>query len=67
MNVTAVARRVLAEFEEMPGLALTPRQASRLFGLTDEACRIVLDVLVDSAYLQQTGGGKVTLGNRIAA
>lgn len=67
MNVMAVARRVLAEFEEMPGLALTPRQASRLFGLTDEACRIVLDVLVDSAYLQQTGGDKVMLGNRIAA
>ncbi len=67
MNVMAVARRVLAEFEEMPGLALTPRQASRLFGLTDDACRIVLDVLVDSAYLRQTGSGKVTLGNRVAA
>ncbi len=67
MNVMVVARRVLAEFEEMPGLALTPRQASRLFGLTDDACRIVLDVLVDSAYLRQTGSGKVTLGNRVAA
>src|SRR5580700_8506807 len=32
MNVAAVARRVLAEFEEMPGMALTYRQASRLFG-----------------------------------
>ncbi len=67
MDVMAVARRVLAEFEEMPGLALTPRQASRLFGLTDDACRIVLDVLVDSAYLRQTGSGKVALGNRVAA
>ena len=67
MNVMAVARRVLSEFEEMPGMSLTPRQASRLFGLSEDLCRIVLDVLVDSAYLRQTGSGKVTLGERVAA
>ena len=67
MNVEAVTRRVLAEFEEMPGLALTPRQASRLFGLDQDVCRIVLDTLVDLAYLRQTSSGTVTLGQRVAA
>jgi DNA-binding IclR family transcriptional regulator len=67
MNVEAVARRVLAEFEEMPGLTLTVRQAARLFGLDQQTCRIVLDTLVDSAYLRETSAGAVTLGNRVAA
>ncbi|OFW23172.1 MAG: hypothetical protein A3H97_11940 [Acidobacteria bacterium RIFCSPLOWO2_02_FULL_65_29] len=67
MNVDAVARRVLAEFEEMPGLSLTPRQASRLFGLDHDVCKIVLDTLVDLAYLRQTHAGTVTLGDRVAA
>ena len=67
MNVEVVARRVLAEFEEMPGLALTPRQATRLFGLDEEVCRIVLDTLVDLAYLRQTSAGTITLGDRVAA
>jgi len=67
MNVEEVARRVLAEFEEMPGLALTPRQASRLFGLDQDVCKIVLDTLVDLAYLRQTTSGTITLGERVAA
>jgi hypothetical protein len=66
-NVEAVARRVLAEFEEMPGMTLTPLQASRLFGLDQEVCRVVIDMLVDSAYLRQTRTGQVTLGERVAA
>jgi hypothetical protein len=67
MNMMAVARRVLSEFEEMPGMSLTPRQASRLFGLEEETCRIVLEVLVDSAYLRETTNGRVTLAQRMAA
>ena len=39
MNVDAVADRVRAEFEEMPGLTLTVPQASRLFGLDQDVCR----------------------------
>jgi DNA-binding IclR family transcriptional regulator len=60
-------RRVLAEFEEMPGLMLTVPQASRLFGLEPAFCRVVLDSLVDSAYLRETSRGSVTLGERVAA
>jgi hypothetical protein len=67
MNVEVLTRRVLSEFEEMPGMALTLPQASRLFGLSHEVCRVVLDVLIDSAYLRQTRSGAVTLGSRIAA
>jgi hypothetical protein len=57
----------LAEFEEMPGMALTVRQASRLFGLDEAACRAVLDALIDLAYLRETRAGVVTLGSRVAA
>jgi hypothetical protein len=67
MNIAVIARRVLAEFEEMPGMTLTRRQASRLFGLDEQVCRVVLDVLVDSAYLRETTAGKVVLGERVAA
>lgn len=67
MNVTVIARRVLAEFEEMPGMMLTRRQAARLFGLDDQLTRLVFDVLVDSAYLRETASGKLSLGSRVAA
>jgi hypothetical protein len=67
MNIGSVARRVLSEFEEMPGMALTLRQAARLFNLDQEVCREVLDALVDSAYLRLTRDGAITLGRRVAA
>ena len=66
-NVESIAKRVLAEFEEMPGMTLTQHQASKLFGLEPELCRVVLDSLVDLAYLRQTSSGSVTLGDRVAA
>ncbi len=67
MEVDAVARRVLAEYDEMPGLKLTVRQAARLFGLDQERCRTVLDLLVDLAYLKHTNAGAVIRGDRVAA
>jgi hypothetical protein len=67
MSIESLARRVLAEFEEMPGLALTRDQASRLFGISQDACHVVLDVLVDSAYLRETNGGTLMLGPRVAS
>jgi hypothetical protein len=59
MNVDAVAKRVLAEFEEMPGMALTVPQASRLFGLDHAACRTVVDQLVGLSYLKWTRTGTI--------
>jgi hypothetical protein len=67
MDVETVSRRVLSEFAEMPGMALTPRQASLLFGLDQDFCRVVLDALVDAAYLRQRNDGAITLGHRVAA
>jgi hypothetical protein len=67
MNVQTVAPRVLAEFNEMPGMVLTLRQAARLFGLDQEFCRVVIDTLVDSAYLRMTTAGAVTRGDRVMA
>jgi hypothetical protein len=66
MNVETVAKRILAEFDEMPGMSLTVHQASRLFGLDPDMCRVVVDALVDSAYLRQTAG-IVRRGDRVAA
>jgi hypothetical protein len=67
MNEDTVARRILAEFEEMPGLMLTVPQAARLFGVDEARCRLVIDALVDLAYLRQTRAGAVALGQRVAA
>jgi hypothetical protein len=59
VNVATAARRVLAEFQEMPGMALTRRQASRFFGLDENVCRLVLDMLIDAAYLRETIAGQL--------
>jgi hypothetical protein len=67
MTEDVVARRILAEFEEMPGLMLTIPQASRLFGIAEDQCRLVMEMLVDLAYLRQTRTGTVALGERVAA
>ena len=64
MNVDVVADRVRAEFVEMPGLTLTVRQASRLFGLDQEMCHQVVDRLVRSDFLRWAAGGVVARGDR---
>jgi len=43
----------------MPGLQLTPAQATRLWGLEREMCRAVIDTLVSAAYLRWTPAGAV--------
>jgi hypothetical protein len=59
VNVASAARRVLAEFREMPEMSLTRRQASRFFGLDENVCGLVLDMLVDAAYLRETVSGRL--------
>jgi hypothetical protein len=56
MNVDLLAVRIRAEFLEMPGLRLTMRQAARLWGMDDETCHRVVDVLVTKAILRRQGG-----------
>ena len=42
---------IAAEFDEQPGLRLTFPQVRRMWGLTDDECRRVLDYLVTAGQL----------------
>jgi hypothetical protein len=63
-EIDAVAGRVREEFKEMPGLRLTPAQATRLWGLESETCLAVIDMLVQAAFLRWTPAGLVTRAER---
>ncbi len=52
------ARRVSAEFLEMPGLKLTALQASRLFGLNPSECQSLLAQFVAQGFLIRTADGQ---------
>ena len=60
MEIEAVLRRVRAEFVEMPGLRLTPAQATRLWGLEQDSCHTVINALVASSFLRWTATGAIT-------
>ena len=60
MEFEAVLRRVRSEFVEMPGLRVTPAQATRLWGLEGEACQKVIKALIDASFLRWTPAGAVT-------
>jgi hypothetical protein len=60
MDFEMIARRVRADFREMPGLRLTPAQARRLWGLELEMCDAVIEALVASHFLRWTRAGSVT-------
>jgi hypothetical protein len=52
--------RIRSEFLEMPGLRLTVMQACRLWGLDEDNCKRVIDVLVNSSFLRWTAPGTIT-------
>jgi len=60
MELEAIVRRIREEFREMPGLRLTVAQATRLWGLEHETCRVVIERLVSSAFLRWTPAGTIT-------
>jgi hypothetical protein len=49
--------RIQREYQEMPGLSLTARQAQRLWCLDADACESLLGVLVDARILRQSERG----------
>ena len=59
MELQAVVERVRGEFDEMPGLRLTPTQAARLWGLDQLACQEVLDRLVATSFLRWSAGSVI--------
>jgi hypothetical protein len=46
--------RICAEFLEMPGLRLTRGQAQRLWGLDEQTCARVLEMLLQVGFLQRS-------------
>ena len=60
MDLDRLVSRVREEFREMPGLRLTPAQATRLWGLERDTCQEVIDRLVAAAFLRWTAAGAVT-------
>lgn len=54
----ALLRRIVGEYDEMPGLSLTPQQAQRLWRLDEATCRASLNFLVHRRVLAVTPRGR---------
>jgi len=59
---TALITRVLGEYREMPGLALTLNQACRLWGCDEGTCRAVVELLVAQGVLRWSRDGRLVRG-----
>lgn len=53
----ALLTRIVGEYQEMPGLSVNLQQAQRLWQLDEATCRRMLAILIDRAFLKQTGEG----------
>ena len=53
-----VLLQITRDYEEQPGLRLTPQQAQRRWGLNGPACGVWLSALVDAGVLQRTPDGR---------
>ncbi len=51
-------QRITRDYEEQPGLRLTPQQARRLWDLDGPTCGAVLTALVDAGVLQRGPDGR---------
>ena len=54
-----LVERVLGEYREMPGLALTIEQARRLWGCDAVTCQRIVDVLVERHVLRWSRDGRL--------
>ena len=54
-----LVERVLGEYREMPGLALTIEQARRLWGCDAVTCQRIVDVLVERHVLRWSRHGRL--------
>ena len=62
MSIDGLVARVQAEYREMPGLSLTTRQASRLWGMHLSVCEQVLEELVLKGVLHKRSRGTYVAG-----
>lgn len=51
--------RVIGEYREMPGLALTIEQACRLWNCDNGTCEQVLGALIERGVLRRTRDGRI--------
>lgn len=49
----ALVRRILAEFDDMPGMSLSLQQAGRFLGVDDKACGRILAALTREGHLRR--------------
>jgi hypothetical protein len=56
-----VVASILGSYSEMPGLCLRVEQAARLFNLSLDSCRIILDELVRESRLHLDARGQYRL------
>jgi hypothetical protein len=61
-TVRELARRIEAEYTEMPGLSLTLPQAQRLWALDGHTCQTVFDRLIAGGVLRMTTKGRFVRG-----
>jgi hypothetical protein len=50
----AIVRRIVAEFQDMPGLVLSLKQASRFLGVDEGACARILSSLTEAGILRRS-------------
>jgi hypothetical protein len=55
-SVCKLIELMRAEYEEMPGLALTKPQVRRLWGVECDTCDALLDEMVRRKFLRKTAG-----------
>ena len=56
-TLASLLLRIRSEYEDMPGLCLTLRQAARLWNLEPAVCERLLGTLVAQGVLRQGRGG----------
>lgn len=61
----ALVRRIVAEFDDMPGLALTVSQASRFLGVDHTACGRILETLQANGTLRRTSQNLYVRADRL--
>lgn len=49
----ALVRRILAEFDDMPGMSLSLQQAGRFLGVDEKACGRILAALTREGHLRR--------------
>jgi hypothetical protein len=64
-EITKLLQRIRAEYQEMPGLCLTLRQAQRLWGLDERRAQAVFTALYRAGFLHLTKNDSFVRGSDV--